>query len=219
MPGVSSLLNAGLAVAGGAFNIAGGLVRTSFKIAGDVAGIVLPGGDEAPPQGPPVATETEPGTTTGAAEAAAKRTRPTRAAGTAGTKTRTRRKASGATPRARAAKEAKATGPKDGPHTSADAAPSPAEMRELGRDVAEDDVELAASTADPGAEGGAGADITIEAPWDDYDALTAEDVERRLEESTPLVAAAVRIYEREHGGRPAVIRAAEQRIDSEPSVS
>jgi ferritin-like metal-binding protein YciE len=94
----------------------------------------------------------------------------------------------------------------------AEAAPSPAAMRETAREAADEDVELVAEVADPGAEAGAGAEIHVDPPWEGYDRMTAAEIERRLENADAVVAAAVQLYERSGKGRESVLRAAEHAL-------
>jgi len=71
---------------------------------------------------------------------------------------------------------------------------------------------LVAEFADPGAEGGAGPNIEIAAPWDGYEKLRARDITDRLVTADVSTAAAVELYERAHKGRKLVIEAASQRL-------
>lgn len=91
-----------------------------------------------------------------------------------------------------------------------DEPPSPAEMREAGREAIEEDSELVAEFAEPGAEEGAGARVTVEPPWEGYDNQTATEIRQSLSDATPTAAAAVKLYESTHRGRTSVLRAAER---------
>jgi hypothetical protein len=66
--------------------------------------------------------------------------------------------------------------------------------------------------ADPGAEDGAGAQITVAEPWQGYDRLGARDVIDRLSTAPPAVLAAVELYEAGKRRRKTVLEAAERRL-------
>jgi hypothetical protein len=60
------------------------------------------------------------------------------------------------------------------------------------------------------AEEGAGAELTIEPPWDGYDQMTAADIRDRLAAASPVEAGAVELYERANKNRSSVIDASER---------
>jgi hypothetical protein len=67
---------------------------------------------------------------------------------------------------------------------------------------------LVAEVAETGAEEGAGAEVTVEAPWPGYDAMTAADIKARLRSAPEVVAVAVSLYEASRKGRTSVLEAA-----------
>jgi hypothetical protein len=70
--------------------------------------------------------------------------------------------------------------------------------------------ELVGEFAEPGAEDGVGATITIAEPWPGYSAMTAKNVIARLSEATPAELAAVELYESTNRDRQTVRAAAER---------
>lgn len=73
-------------------------------------------------------------------------------------------------------------------------------------------VELVEEFAETGAEDGAGAQISVDEPWEGYAGMTAADVRRRLGSETVEAAAAVQLYEAAHKGRSSVLEAAARRM-------
>jgi hypothetical protein len=71
---------------------------------------------------------------------------------------------------------------------------------------------LVEDLAEPGAEEGAGAEVTIAEPWEGYRDLNARDVIARLSDATPAELAAVELYERAHRHRETVLAAAERAL-------
>jgi hypothetical protein len=67
---------------------------------------------------------------------------------------------------------------------------------------------LVAETAEEGAEEGAGAEVTVQPPWEGYDEMTAADIRHRLAAPTAVEAAAVVLYESTHKSRRSVMDAA-----------
>ena len=90
----------------------------------------------------------------------------------------------------------------------------PALPDELIPDHVDEEVVLVAAVAEEGAEDGAGAELTVEAPWDSYDQMTAAEIRDRLAAADPVVAAAVNLYETTHKSRRTVIDAAERALKS-----
>jgi pimeloyl-ACP methyl ester carboxylesterase len=76
--------------------------------------------------------------------------------------------------------------------------------------------ELVASFAEPGAEDGAGPELHVEAPWDGYDRMRAQDIVDRLGAADEAVRAAVLLYERRRKNRVLVTRAALQSARATP---
>jgi type IV secretory pathway VirB10-like protein len=66
--------------------------------------------------------------------------------------------------------------------------------------------------AEPGAEDGAGAEVTIDEPWAGYARMSAGDVIARLVDATPAELAAVQLYESAHRQRETVTAAAAQAL-------
>jgi hypothetical protein len=73
---------------------------------------------------------------------------------------------------------------------------------------------LVAEAAEEGAEDGAGAELTVEPPWDGYDRMTAADIRGRLSAATAAEAAAVELYESTHKSRRSVMDAAARALRS-----
>ena len=71
---------------------------------------------------------------------------------------------------------------------------------------------LVAEFAEPGAEEGAHAELDVSEPWDGYAAMTARDIEQRLQSATTEEVAVVQLYEQTHKARQSVLRAAERRM-------
>ncbi len=68
---------------------------------------------------------------------------------------------------------------------------------------------LVESFAEPGAEDGAGAEVRIDPPWEDYPQLTAADVIQRLTECSAAELAAIELYEAATRRRTTVVSAVE----------
>ena len=79
---------------------------------------------------------------------------------------------------------------------------------ELIPDHVDEDPVLVAEVAEEGAEEGAGAELTVEPPWDAYDQMTAADIKDRLAAATAAEAAAVELYESTYRNRRSVMDAA-----------
>jgi hypothetical protein len=75
----------------------------------------------------------------------------------------------------------------------------------------DDEPELVAEVAEPGAEDGASAEVQVEEPWQGYDDLAADDVIKRIRQADAAVLAVVELYERSHKQRQTVLAAAERR--------
>ena len=67
---------------------------------------------------------------------------------------------------------------------------------------------LVAEVAEEGAEDGAGAELTVEPPWEGYDQMTAANIRDRLSAATATEAAAVQLYESSRKNRRSVLDAA-----------
>ena len=66
--------------------------------------------------------------------------------------------------------------------------------------------------AEPGAEDGAGAQVTIAEPWDGYVDLNAKDVIARVSDANAAELAAVQLYEAAHRNRETVMTAVEREL-------
>jgi hypothetical protein len=88
----------------------------------------------------------------------------------------------------------------------------PAVPDELIPDHVDEEVVLVAEVAEEGAEDGAGAELTVEPPWDGYDRMTAADIRGRLAAASAVEAAAVELYESAGKNRRTVIEAATQAL-------
>jgi hypothetical protein len=71
---------------------------------------------------------------------------------------------------------------------------------------------LVEAFADPGAEDGAGAQVTIDEPWTGYRQLTAQEVIGQLVALSPEELAAVQLYEGTHRRRETVLTAVEHQL-------
>jgi hypothetical protein len=72
--------------------------------------------------------------------------------------------------------------------------------------------ELIAAIAEPGAEEGAGARITVKEPWAGYGRMNAQDVIDRARLATVAELAAIRLYEARHRARRTVLVAVERQL-------
>jgi hypothetical protein len=107
----------------------------------------------------------------------------------------------------------------DAPPSIPDAPPSipdapPSIPDELIPDHVDEETVLVAESAEEGAEDGAGAELTVEVPWDGYDQMTAADIRDRLSAATAVEAAAVELYETTGKNRRTVIDAAARALRS-----
>jgi hypothetical protein len=66
--------------------------------------------------------------------------------------------------------------------------------------------------AEPGAEDGAGASVTIDEPWDGYSSMKAKEIRPRLEDATLAELAAVQLYEGAHRRRESVMTLVESEL-------
>jgi hypothetical protein len=96
--------------------------------------------------------------------------------------------------------------------TAADAPPSIPD--ELIPDHIDEEPVLVAEAAEEGAEEGAGAELTVQPPWDGYDGMTAADIRDRLSAATAAEAATVELYESTHKNRRSVMDAAARALRS-----
>lgn len=66
--------------------------------------------------------------------------------------------------------------------------------------------------AEPGAENGAGAAITVGEPWNGYQRMSAKDVVARSRSADQAELAAVRLYESRHRSRQTVLAAVDRQL-------
>jgi len=76
----------------------------------------------------------------------------------------------------------------------------------------DDEPEVVAEFAEPGAEDGAGAQVVVEQPWHGYREMHADAVIARIAEASPEEVAVVELYEQAHKQRQTVLAAAERRL-------
>ena len=67
-------------------------------------------------------------------------------------------------------------------------------------------------SAEPGAEQGAGAEVTVKEPWAGYRLLNARDVIDRTRTANVAELAAVRLYESRHRSRRTVLAAVDRQL-------
>jgi hypothetical protein len=89
--------------------------------------------------------------------------------------------------------------------------PTPLDETAAAAKTIDDEPELVAEFAEPGAEEGASAELEVDEPWDGYDELTAEEVMARIDESDAAQLTVLELYERAHKNRRTVLTAAERR--------
>jgi hypothetical protein len=76
----------------------------------------------------------------------------------------------------------------------------------------EDEEELVAEVAEPGAEDGAGAQLDIQEPWEGYARMNAGTIVSRIDQADPAELALVELYEQTHKKRQTVVTAAAKRL-------
>lgn len=72
--------------------------------------------------------------------------------------------------------------------------------------------EVVREVAEPGVEDGAGAQVTVDEPWEDYARMQANDVIERLATANQAELAAVTLYESAHQARQTVLSAVERQL-------
>jgi hypothetical protein len=72
--------------------------------------------------------------------------------------------------------------------------------------------ELVEEFAEPGAEQGAGAELHVDPPWDDYDRMNAKQVISRIASADAALLAAVQLYEGTHRRRQTILNAAQREL-------
>lgn len=93
----------------------------------------------------------------------------------------------------------------------AEPAPAPSARAEPPTHVSEEPV-LVSESAEPGAEEGAGARVTVLEPWTGYGRMTARDVIDRVRSASVAELAALRLYEATHRARRTVLAAADRQL-------
>jgi hypothetical protein len=73
---------------------------------------------------------------------------------------------------------------------------------------------LVAEVAEGGAEDGAGPELEVVEPWENYDRMSAEEIGDLLSAASREAVAAVQLYEAVTKGRDSVLEAAESRLQS-----
>jgi hypothetical protein len=97
------------------------------------------------------------------------------------------------------------------PAEAAAASPRPSPEAPAPRRVSEEET-LVASLADPGAEDGAGAELSVQPPWRGYAKMRAVEIADRLPAESDAVLSLVLLYERRHRRRRSVRVAAEREL-------
>jgi hypothetical protein len=72
--------------------------------------------------------------------------------------------------------------------------------------------ELVEEFAEPGAEQGAGAEVHVDPPWDDYERMNARQVISRIASADPAKLAAVQLYEGSNRRRQTILNAVEREL-------
>jgi hypothetical protein len=85
--------------------------------------------------------------------------------------------------------------------------PSPPEPSHVSEEAT-----LVREEAEPGAEDGAGASVTVDEPWAGYARMSARDVIARLADATPAELAAVSLYETGNRSRQTVLEAVQRQL-------
>jgi hypothetical protein len=93
----------------------------------------------------------------------------------------------------------------------AEPAPTSSARSEPPTHVSEEPV-LVSESAEPGAEDGAGASVTVLEPWTGYGRMTAKDVIDRVRSASVAELAALRLYEARHRARRTVLAAADRQL-------
>jgi hypothetical protein len=111
---------------------------------------------------------------------------------------------------------ARASSPAGPAESSAGATELPADVVELrvraGDPSADAEAELVAEFAEPGAEEGAGPELSVREPWEGYAQLDADAVIDRIALASGAELAVVELYEQAHKQRQTVLEAVERRL-------
>jgi hypothetical protein len=87
----------------------------------------------------------------------------------------------------------------------------PAPLTEEPAHVSEEP-ELVQESAEPGAEDGAGAHVTVAEPWEGYGRMSARDVIDRARSASVAELATMRLYEARHHARQTVLAAVDRQL-------
>ena len=98
------------------------------------------------------------------------------------------------------------------PAAAAPAAATPAVEEPVVPDHVSEEPVLVEEFADPGAEDGAGPEISVAEPWPAYATMKANEVIARLEQAAPAEVAVARLYEHANRRRKTVLAAADRRL-------
>jgi hypothetical protein len=90
--------------------------------------------------------------------------------------------------------------------------PSPVTHEQEVVKTLEDEDEVVAEFAEPGAEDGAGAQLDIDEPWEGYAKMNAPTVISRIEQANRAELALLELYEQTHRKRRTVLTAATRRL-------
>jgi hypothetical protein len=90
--------------------------------------------------------------------------------------------------------------------------PTPAPEPPAEEEHVDEGVVLVAEVAEEGAEDGAGPELEVEEPWENYDRMSAEKIGDRLAVASREAVAAVQLYEAVMKSRDSVLEAAETRL-------
>ncbi len=91
--------------------------------------------------------------------------------------------------------------------------PAPSQTPEVTEPIhVSEQPELVREVAEPGAEDGAGATISVAEPWNGYGRMSAKDVIARAKSANAAQLAAMRLYESRHRSRQTVLAAVDRQL-------
>jgi hypothetical protein len=102
--------------------------------------------------------------------------------------------------------------PVERPPAPSTATPMPAAEPPAEEEHVDEGAVLVAEVAESGAEDGAGPELEVEEPWENYDRMTAEEIGDRLSAASREAVAAVQLYEAVTKSRDSVLEATERRL-------
>lgn len=91
---------------------------------------------------------------------------------------------------------------------------TPLTSQEAATKTLDDEDEVVAELAEPGAEDGAGAQLDVAEPWEGYAELNAEEAIDRISAASAAELAVVELYEQTHKKRRTVLDAAAKRLQA-----